>query len=640
MRKRRAALGHAFTSGWACAALTVRSGHDTSERDPARHRPAVMQVPRLTQISHRDAHLEYDFNHEPTDDSQVQHPDWLFAQRADLNRPASPAGRLIVAAAALVLAACANPSAPLVAQTRSVSVSDAPAPASQQVLRRRIAMSPRTLDPTLATGQPATDVIQDLFEGLTTISAGGAMEPGVAASWTISPDGRTYIFHLRTDARWSNGKPVTAGDFVYAWRREVDPETAAEYAQSLSPIVNAQAIIDGKKPPDTLGVTAVDAHTLQVRLVQRTPYFLVMLYKGYFMPLYPPAVRRWGEAWTRPGHLISDGPFYLTAWVINGHLTLRKNPYYWDAAHVRLRKEIDYPIASSASALSRYLAGDLDYVGMPAFPSTDVDRIKRELGGQVRISPTYACAYLGMLVQQKPFDNRDLRLALTMTLNRRVLDDKLLHRLDLPAYSLFPPLPGYTQHLPAWAHWPMAKRITVARRLYHAAGYSKAHPLRVKLLYMNEGVQTTNFMEAVVTLWNQALGTQITLWPEQWKVMLQDLQYKNAKLYWSAWVGDYPAPYTFAQLFVKGFAMNYGSYYNPAYQKAVEAALTAPDKATRYALYGRAEDILNHDAPFIPLYFYMSRELVKPYVAGVKANNMTVHLARYIWIRKHTVTHR
>lgn len=501
-------------------------------------------------------------------------------------------------------------------------------------------MSPRTLDPSLAAGQPAANVIEDLFEGLTTISASGAMKPGVAASWTVSPDGRTYVFHLRPNARWSNGKPVTAGDFVYAWRREVDPKTAAEYAQSLAPIVNAQAIIDGRKPPDTLGVSALDAHTLKVRLVHRTPYFLVMLYNGYYMPLYPPAVRKWGEAWTRPGHLVSDGPFYLTAWVINGHLTLSKNPYYWDAAHVRLRKEIDYPISSSAASLARYLAGDLDFVDMPAFPATDLERLKRELGHQVRVSPIYGCAYFGMLVHEKPFDNRDLRLALTMSLNRRVLDEKLMHGIGVPAYSLFPPLPGYRQQVPKWAHWPMSERIAVARRLYHAAGYSKAHPLKVRLLYMIQGVQTTNYMEAVATLWNQSLGARITLWPEQWKVMLQDIQYKNARLYWSGWVGDYPAPYTFAQQFVKGFAMNYGNYDNPAYQKAIEAAVNTPDKTKRYALYGEAETILNRDAPFIPLYFYTAPELVRPYVAGIEPDIMAIHLARYIWIRRHTVIRR
>ncbi len=552
--------------------------------------------------------------------------------------PRGPYLRILgVAMAAALLSACGSAADHPGGNLYRYAVSSRPAPQSQQVLRRRVAMTPRTLDPSLATDTPAINVLEDLFEGLVTLSARGRIVPGVAKSWRITDHGMRYVFHLRSNARWSNGKPVTAGDFVYAWRREVNPDTAAEYAQSLARIVNAQAIVDGKKPPDTLGVTALDAHTLEVRLVHRTPYFLSMLFNTYYMPLYPPAVRKLGMAWTRPGHLVSNGAFYLTQWVINGHLTLKKNPYYWDAAHVRLREEIYYPISSASAALERYLAGDLDVVNTPAFPPSDAGWLRRTLGAQVRVAPMYGTAFLGMLLHEKPFDNRDLRLALTLTLNRRVLDDKLMQGMDEPAHSLFPPLPHFTRQSPAWAHWPMAKRLAVARRLYHAAGYSRAHPLRVKLLYMTEGVHTRDYMEALATMWHQALGADIVLWQEQWKVMLQDVEYKNAKLYWSAWLGDYPSPYTFAHQFVKGFAMNYGDYDNPAYQATVEAAVDEPNQARRYALYDKAEAILNRDAPLIPLYFYNSNLLVKPYVAGVESNVMNLHLARYIWIRAHSV---
>lgn len=536
----------------------------------------------------------------------------------------------------MCLTACGGGHGRYQGSIRRYVVSDQPAPPRQQVLRRRLFASPRTLDPTLVADQAAYNVLQDLFEGLTTIGPGGRLRPGVASSWTISPDGRTYVFHLRPDARWSNGQPVTAGDFVYAWRREVNPSTAAQFADSLAPIVNATAIIAGKKPPTALAVTAIDADTLKVRLVQRTPYFLQMLFDTYYMPLYPPAIRKWGEAWTRPRHMVSDGPFKLTAWEINDHLTLKKNPYYWDAAHVRLREEIDYPINSPSSAVSRYLAGGLDLVDNPAFSPANAAWLRATLGSQAKVSPYFGNAMLGMLLHKKPFDSRGLRLAMNLTLNRRILAEKVSSGLVLPAYSLMPPLRGYRQRLPEWTHWSMRERLAVARRLYRAAGYSAAHPLRVRLLYPLGGVQVRIYIEALCAMWRQSLGADIIPWGEQWKVFLQDIQFKNAKLYWDGWIGEYPAPYTFFELFTRQSAFNYGGYDSSTYERAVRAALAEPDRSKRYAHYGKAEEILENDAPIIPLYFYTAIELVKPYVAGYKPNIMGFHLGRYIWIRRHS----
>lgn len=518
----------------------------------------------------------------------------------------------------------------------SYHVNDQPAPPAQQVLHRRLSMSPRTIDPSLATGIPAFNVVQDLFEGLLTLSPAGELKPGVAKTWDISDDGTLYTFHLRKDAKWSNGAPLLATDFVYAWRREVDPSTGAQYADSLAPIVNARAIIDGKKAPQTLGVKAIDKHTLQVRLNRPTPYFLTMLYNQYLMPIYRPAVEQWGDAWTRPEHIVTNGAFKLTEWVINGHLTLTKNEHYWDAAHVRLQKVIDYPITSQESSLSRYLAGDIDFANNPAFPAADYSRLQQQLGDQVTVSPYYATGYLGMRIHQPPFNNPDLRRALNLALDRDVLSNKIKNGMSMPAYSLFPPLPHYQQQIPDWASWPMSKRRAEAKRLYHKAGYSAEHPLQIELLYNTGGVGTQQYMEAVATMWNQTLGSKIALRNEEWKVMLQDIQYGNAKLYWSAWVGDYPEPYTFAQQFKAGFAMNYGNYNNPQYQSIIDKASSEQDRQRRYDYYAQGERILNRDLPFIPLYFYKAPELKKPYVAGVKPNVVALHLSRYIWIRQHT----
>lgn len=535
----------------------------------------------------------------------------------------------------LFLAAC-SPHPATHART-VIHVSDLPLPPAQQIYRCSISGTPRSLDPSLATGEPAFDVLLNLFQGLTTLGPHASIRPGVAQSWTISKDGLHYVFHLREDARWSNGQPVTAQDFVYAWRREVDPATAAQYADSLDMIVNAQAVIDGKLPPSALGVRAQGQHTLVVDLDKPTPYLLAALVNNYFYPLYPPAIHKWGAAWTTPPHLVGNGAFYLKNAVINGHLTLLKNPWFWDAGSVRLSRVVMYPIRDAATALDRYLAGDLDYASDPtAFPPSDFRMLRRELGAQVVVAPYYGSAYLGMLVHEPPFNNRDLRLAMSMALDRDVLSGKLQHGLTLAANSLMPPLAGYVQQVPSWAHWSRARRLAEARRLYAAAGYGPGHELHVKLLFPIEGASNRHYMEALSWMWRHNLGARIELWPEQWKVMLQDIQYKNAKLYWSAWIGNYLDPNTFMHQFQVGYPMNYGNFDDPAYQQLLQQAQHSPGGPARMALFEHAERVLGEQMPYIPLYFYTADSLVKPYVRGWYPTLLDTHPAQYIVLMQHT----
>lgn len=517
------------------------------------------------------------------------------------------------------------------------SVGNQLAPPVQQVFRCSVSGAPRSLDPSLTTDEPSYEVLINLFEGLTTLNARAEVVPGVASSWTVSKNGLRYVFHLRHDARWNNGAPVTAQDFIYAWQRVVNPDTAAQYAESLNMIVNAAAIVNGKLPSSALGVHAEGPWTLVVDLARPTPYFLEALTNTYFYPLFAPAIRKWGIAWTTPPHLISDGPFYLANEVINGRLTLLKNPWYWDASAVHLREEVIYPIHNGAANLDRFLAGDIDYAASPtAFPASDLAMLRRSLGSQVVVAPYFGSAYLGMLVHQAPFNNRDLRLALSMALERHVLSDKLMRGLTIPAYSLMPPLAGYQQQVPAWARWPRAQRLAEARRLYHAAGYGRSHELHVQLLYPTEGSGQRHQMEALTLMWKQNLGADVQLWNEQWKVMLQDIQYKNAKIYWSAWIGNYLDPNTFMRQFQTGYAMNYGNFDDPAYQQPLLQAQQSVGGAARFRLFEQAERVLNQKMPYIPLYFYTADSLVKPWVRGWHANLLDEHPARYIAILQHT----
>ncbi|MGH8149808.1 MAG: peptide ABC transporter substrate-binding protein, partial [Steroidobacteraceae bacterium] len=312
---------------------------------------------------------------------------------APLAKAAQAAAAALPVCAALVLASllAACTGGQLTASVPSISVGSQLA--ADQVVNRALDAMPRSLDPSLSIDVTGQQVIDDLFEGLTTLDPKGNVIPGVATSWDVSSDGKTWTFHLRHDARWSNGDPVTAADFVYAWRREVDPKTAAEYAQALSPIVNALAIATGKAPVDSLGVTALDPHTLRVSLNAPTPYLTALLTDNYLQPVPRAAIERYGDAWTRPGHMVSDGPFELSAVVIGDRITLVKNPFYWDAAHVSLTRVTYYPLDDDTAQTERFLAGGLDYTS--EFDTSKYSWLKSRLGSEVHTGPYFGTVMLG-----------------------------------------------------------------------------------------------------------------------------------------------------------------------------------------------------------------------------------------------------
>jgi len=348
--------------------------------------------------------------------------------------------------------------------------------AANQRLARSLDDSPRALDPQLVSDLPAQQVLADLFEGLVTPGLDGQPAPGVASTWQISPDAKTWVFHLRPEARWSNGAAVSAADFVYAWQREVDPKTGAAYAQALAPIVNALPIALGQLPRERLGVEATDAHTLTVHLNSPTPYLLALLDQCYLVPLYAPALQRYGEDWTQPGNLVSNGAFVLTEQRLGSRITLARNAQYWDAARVRLAQVVYYPLPDRQQAVLRYLAGDLEFTD--SFAASQRPWLTRLLGAQVVSAPWFGTYALGLNFQRAPFrDNQALREALTLSVDRAALTHYLRYDLYEPAYTLLPPLPGYAQALPDWARLSQSERNTLARRRYRDAGYSREHPL-------------------------------------------------------------------------------------------------------------------------------------------------------------------
>ena len=520
----------------------------------------------------------------------------------------------------LTLAACQP-------QGSAVTTSAASAAQAQPGhLRRQIDQPPRTLDPGLSVDVPAQRVLDDLFEGLVRLDAAGKVLPAVARSWEISADQLQWTFHLQPDVQWSDGTPLTATDFVYAWRRVVDPASASQAAQLLAPIVNALSIASGKLPPEQLGVQAPDAHTLVLRLVSPTAWFVYQLTNNCLFPVPERLLRAQGAAWTRPGTMVSNGAFVLTDLRINGAIQLARNPRYREAAAVSLQRITYYPVGDRSASVSRYLAGDLDVTD--GFPIEDISWLRAQLGQQLQLAPYLGTVMFGMNHTRPPFNSAPLRMALNLAVDRELLTSKLLQGLYLPAYSLVPGDAQQPALQPEWVQWSAEQRHAKARQLYAQAGYSAQHPLRVELAYPTSGPDTRRVLEALVAMWQVNLGAEVRLANEEWRVHQQNRLLSVHQLFWNAWIGDYPDAQTFLDLYRDGSAQNHGKYFSVAYERLLAEGVATGDNAQRQQLWRDAEVQLNADAAYIPVYYYQSRHLLRPWVQGWQSNLMDRHASR------------
>jgi oligopeptide transport system substrate-binding protein len=541
--------------------------------------------------------------------------------------------RALASAFIALLGACSNPDHPA-SGIAAAPITVGTALAASQALARTLDDSPRSLDPQLNTDIPAQRVLDDLFEGLVSLSIDGKPVPGAASSWEHSPDSKTWVFHLRSGARWSNGTPVTADDFVYSWRREVDPKTGAGYAQALAPIVNAMDIALGRKPPATLGVEATDALTLTVHLVAPTPYLLDLLDQVYLYPVYRPAIERYGDDWVHPEHIVSNGAFTLHEEVIGNRITLSANPFYWDAAQVRLTSVVYYTMPDRAQSVLRFMAGDVQFTD--SFAASQRPWLKHTLGDQVVNSPWLGTYMLAFNFKIPPFrDNLPLRRALIVSIDRAALTHYLKYGMYEPAETLMPPLDGYSPQRPAWTALSQAERNDLARRLYREAGYSAAHPLRVNISTSVQGADERHYFEAVAGMWHSVLGAEVSMDESEFKVLVQNRELRLLPLFLDSWIGDFADPVNFLQLFSGDSSLNYGAYADTRFDELLGQAAQEPDNAARYRLLEQSEAVLNDDAAYIPLYYYTTRHLIKPYVQGWRSNLLDRNLSRYLYVLEH-----
>lgn len=501
-----------------------------------------------------------------------------------------------------------------------------------QVLRRGNGADPQTLDPGRAQGVPESNILRDLFEGLVAEDACGHLIPGVARTWSVTPDGMTYTFLLRDTAHWSNGDPVTAPDFVFSLRRSVDPATGSQYGAILEPIAGAREIVVGKQPPDSLGVEAQDARTLVIHLHRPAPFLLGILAHQAAYPVHPPTVVRYGLDFAKPGRLVSNGAYRLKDWVVQSHVLLERNAAYWDDGHTRFDAVRFDATEDIFSELKRFRAGELDITD--TVPATQVGWIRRHLPGALRTAPYLGVYYYGLNLTKPPFrDNPELRRALALAIERDILTDKILHSGEQPAYGFVPPMPGYEGATLPEARMNREERWEKARALYAQAGYSAQRPLEVELLYNTQSDHKIMAV-AIAQMWKQVLGVRVRLINQEWKVFLQTRQEKrDTQAFRAGWIGDYEDPETFLSILASWHEMNDTGYASKVYDDALEKAMTEPDAMRRMQLLRSAEQILLQDLPVIPLYFYASKHLVSPDLGGFAGNVTDRHPSRWLYRR-------
>lgn len=499
-----------------------------------------------------------------------------------------------------------------------------------RILRRGLPGEPRTLDPHVAEDTFSFPVLRDLYEGLTAEDRNGRIVPGAAMSWTIDKTGTVYTFLLRRNAKWSDGERVTATEFVQGLRRAVDPQTASGSAALLTVIKGASDIIAGRKTVTDLGVTAIGESTIRVELEHPAPFILQILSQPIGAPAYVHANGGAQIADSSDKAKVTNGAYTLVTRVPGSYIELAQNPNYWDASNVLIKRVRYVNAESEATEIRKYVAGEVDMTS--TIPAPDLDRITQEYRAEIQTAPILGTLYLALDLSKPPLrDNRDLRQALSMAVDRDFISEHVAVGVT-PAYSFV--AKGISQYkLPTypWSEWPRERRIAYARKLYAQAGYSEKTPLHLTL-YFNTNESIQRIMIAVAASWTQNLGVVTTLVSDEFRVFLAGRKDRSrwdvARL---GWLADYDDPASFLEVFSKNSNQNDPDYVSPEFNGLIDAARIEPNPDRRILLLQKSEEVLLNDYPIIPVYFYIARRLVKPYLGGAAITPLNHTYSKHLY---------
>lgn len=500
---------------------------------------------------------------------------------------------------------------------------------AEVVFNRGNSADPESLDPHKTSTVYEAHILRDLFMGLTIHNAKAEVEPGAAESWTVSPDGKVYTFKLRAGATWSDGSPVTANDFVFSWRRVVDPATAAEYAYMLAPVVNAEDVTAGKKKPDELGVKAVDDMTFEVSLNAPTPYFLEMLTHQATYPVSKANVEKFGADFVKPGNLVSNGAYVLAEFVPNDHVKAVKNDKFYDAANVKIDTVNFIPTEDRSTAMKRFEAGELD--SNDDIPTEQLADLKAKFGDQVHLGPYLGTYYYVFKVGKAPWDNVKLRHAISEAIDRDYLAEKVWQNTMIPAYSFVPPgIGGYETRTTEYAEKSQIDREDEAKKVLAELGYGPDKPLKMEIRYNT----SENHKNTAVAIQEQLkpLGVEVTLLNTDTKTHYGHLeQHGDFDVARAGWIADYKDPANFLDLCKTGAGNNYAEYSSKDYDDLLAAGAAAASPEERMKKLSDAEAVgVARDLCVVPLLYYGFHTVVSNKLKGWEDNVMDVHPTRYL----------
>jgi oligopeptide transport system substrate-binding protein len=501
--------------------------------------------------------------------------------------------------------------------------------ASAQIFYRGNDGDPETLDHHGTSTTSESRLMDDLYSGLVDFDANAKVVAGTAERWDISEDGTVYTFYLREDARWSNGDPVTAHDFVFAYRRLMDPNTAAKYATILYTMKNAQPVNMGEMPVEELGVRALDDRTLEIQLEQATPYFLDQLTHQTGKPLHQKSVEALGDDWVKPGNMVTNGAYMLESYTLNSRIVMKKNPNFYDADQVKI-EEIHYiPFEDRSTCVRAWEAGEVHICS--DLPAQDLERLE-VYEDSLRIVPYLGTYYYALNTTDELLGDPEVRLAMSMMIDREFLAEEIWPGM-IPATSLVPVgINNYPAGSPDTDYFNMSMldREDEAIAIMARKGISKDNPVTVELMY-NSGENHKNTATAIADMWSE-LGINIT-----YKIRDAAAHYAHLRdlgevqVARAGWIGDFSDPYNFLFLLERdNVGFNYARYDNPEFDALMDKAAEQLDLNERAKTLSEAEALIMRDTPFLPIFYYSSFTLVSPEIEGWESNVMNKNLTRFL----------